>query len=223
MFSSTVSNSVPSSKRGPACLDSYIGRSLVFYAQYHEHPVNIAIHVVFVPTIFLATLILLAYIPSLRDYKEGLAPEGIPAWLDRSWDISIGNAIVALYVALYSVWDPVAGSLWAAITAIPLLIAANYVQAEVPKAWAWALGLQVLSWYMQVHPGHLIYEKRRPALTDSLIQAFLTGPLFVWLDVLFVLGYRPALKTAVKDEVRKLKAEQGMPDNSQQQGRMKAS
>lgn len=68
-------------------------------------------------------------------------------------------------------------------------------------AWAWALGLEVLSWYMQIHPGHLIFEKRRPALVDSVVQAFVTAPLFVWLDVLFMLGYRPELKAAVKAQV----------------------
>lgn len=72
-------------------------------------------------------------------------------------------------------------------------------------AWAWALGLQVLSWYMQIHPGHFVYEKRKPALIDSLFQAFSTGPLFVWLDGLFLLGYRPQLKAAVEEQVHKAK------------------
>ncbi len=41
---------------------------------------------------------------------------------------------------------------------------------QVPDAWAWALGVQVFSWYMQIHPGHGILEKRKPALLDSLVQ-----------------------------------------------------
>lgn len=61
----------------------YIGRSLVGYAQYHQHPVNIAIHVVFVPAIMFATLTLLAYLPSIQIFKEGNAPEGFPSWLGR--------------------------------------------------------------------------------------------------------------------------------------------
>ena len=68
---------------------------------------------------------------------------------------------------------------------------------QVEMAWAWAIGLQLVSWYMQIHPGHVLIEKRKPALVDSVGDAFLTGPLFVWLDVLFMLGYRPGLKAAV--------------------------
>lgn len=70
-------------KRDRDDLNGFVGRSLVFYAQYHEHPVNIAIHMVFVPTIMFSALILLAYLPSLRDFKDLPAPERLPLWLDR--------------------------------------------------------------------------------------------------------------------------------------------
>lgn len=70
-------------KRDRVNLDGFIGRSLVFYAQYHQHPVNITIHIIFVPTIMFASLILLAYAPSLRDFQVELAPAGLPAWLQR--------------------------------------------------------------------------------------------------------------------------------------------
>lgn len=36
-----------------------------------------------------------------------------------------------LYATLYSAWDPVAGLLWTGVTAVPMLIGANYVQSEV--------------------------------------------------------------------------------------------
>jgi uncharacterized membrane protein YGL010W len=37
-------------------------------------------------------------------------------------------------------------------------------------AWAWAVVLHVISWAMQVHLGHTVFEKRRPALLDSFFQ-----------------------------------------------------
>ncbi len=40
----------------------------------------------------------------------------------------------------------------------------------VPLAWAWALGLHVLSWIAQVYLGHTLAEKRKPALLDSFVQ-----------------------------------------------------
>lgn len=41
---------------------------------------------------------------------------------------------------------------------------------HVAHPWAWALGVHVLSWYAQIHPGHLVLEKRKPALLDSFFQ-----------------------------------------------------
>ena len=60
----------------------------------------------------------------------------------------------------------------------------------------WALGLHVASWIAQF-VGHGKYEGRAPALLDNLFQAFFLAPLFVWLEILFALGYRPELKTRV--------------------------
>ena len=41
--------------------------------------------------------------------------------------------------------------------------------------------------------GHAIYEKRKPALVDSLDQALITAPMFVLLEILFHAGYKPDL------------------------------
>ena len=60
---------------------------------------------------------------------------------------------------------------------------------------AWYAGLvHVFCWYMQLHPGHGVFEGRKTALLDSVLQAFLDAPLFVWYEVAFACGYDPALK-----------------------------
>ncbi len=41
---------------------------------------------------------------------------------------------------------------------------------HVAHAWAWALGVFVVSWYVQIHLGHMVLEERRPALLDSFFQ-----------------------------------------------------
>ena len=43
--------------------------------------------------------------------------------------------------------------------------------------------------------GHGKFEGRAPALLDNLFQAIFLAPLFVWLEMLFQLGYREELKT----------------------------
>ena len=72
---------------------------------------------------------------------------------------------------------------------------------QVDDAWKWGVGLHLLGWFMQIVPGHIVFEKRRAALLDGFIEAFLTAPLFVWMDLLFVLGYRPELKAEIDREV----------------------
>lgn len=49
--------------------------------------------------------------------------------------------------------------------------------------------------------GHGFAEKRAPALLDSLVQALLLAPLFVFMEVLFVFGYRPALKARLQKTI----------------------
>jgi uncharacterized membrane protein YGL010W len=55
--------------------------------------------------------------------------------------------------------------------------------------WKVALAIHVTGWILQFI-GHGIFEKRAPALLDSLDQALLTAPLFVLLELMFFLGYR---------------------------------
>ncbi|CAG8463618.1 8893_t:CDS:2 [Paraglomus occultum] len=60
--------------------------------------------------------------------------------------------------------------------------------------------VHVGSWISQFI-GHGFWEKRSPALKDNIAQALLLAPLFVWLEVLFAAGYRPALQKRVKAKV----------------------
>jgi len=99
-----------------------------------------------------------------------------------------------MYTGYYVALEPVAGATWAVVVGIPLWLSATAFQAaSAPHAWACALGVHVLSWYAQIHPGHLILERRRPAIMDSVFQSLVLAPLFVWIEVLFACGYRPEL------------------------------
>lgn len=73
-----------------------------------------------------------------------------------------------------------------------------------------ALIVHIASWLLQF-VGHGAFEGRAPALLDNLVQAIFLAPLFVWLEFLFKLGYRPELQTrvekAVEKEIAKFKAQ----------------
>jgi uncharacterized membrane protein YGL010W len=70
-------------------------------------------------------------------------------------------------------------------------------------AWKYALILHVLGWYMQIHPGHIILEKRRAALMDSFFQSLILAPLFVWFEFLFFLGFFPEFHRELKGRIGK--------------------
>ena len=62
--------------------------------------------------------------------------------------------------------------------------------------------MEIVSWVAQF-VGHGVYEGRAPALFDNLLQAFVLAPFFVFMEALFMLGYRPELQKRVKVEVEK--------------------
>lgn len=62
--------------------------------------------------------------------------------------------------------------------------------------------MHIVSWLLQF-VGHGAFEGRAPALLDNLVQAIFLAPLFVWLEFLFKLGYRPELQARVEKAVEK--------------------
>ena len=104
--------------------------------------------------------------------------------------------------------EPVAGALLA-----PLIVGATGYANHLTGAYGatanyWAIGINVTSWIAQFI-GHGVYEGRAPALLDNLIQAIFLAPFFVWLEILFSLGYRPELKQrldkAVESEISRFR------------------
>ncbi|GBF89468.1 DUF962 domain-containing protein [Raphidocelis subcapitata] len=176
---------------------------LAFYGAYHSHPVNKAIHFVFVPTIVWATLVWLAAAGPIAPLPAPLAAAAaqLPPWLGSGVAVNLPLLFLAAYAAFYAALDPVAGASWTLVLGAPLAATATAFQRAVPNAAWWALGVQVVSWYMQIHPGHAVFEGRKPALLDSLVQAFALAPLFVWFELLFLLGYRPRLRAELEKRV----------------------
>merc|ERR1712072_1470742 len=108
--------------------------------------------------------------------------------------------------------EPVAGGMLA-----PLLLSATAYANHLTSTYGmtanyYALGLHIFAWLAQF-VGHGIFEGRAPALLDNLVQALFLAPFFVWLEVLFFLGYRPELKarldTAVQKEIEKYRKQKG--------------
>lgn len=173
---------------------------LVFYGSYHNNRINQAIHFIFVPIIMWTVSVWLAYTPAIQTHH----------WFELVTDVDnrgylIPNASFALilgYAIYYIVLDAVAGASWAVCIGLPMWWSSEAFRDVVPGAWAWAVGIHILGWVMQIYPGHMLAEKRRPALMDSFFQSLVLAPLFVWFELLFLVGYRPLLRSEVESLVK---------------------
>ncbi|KAI9651037.1 hypothetical protein NHQ30_001074 [Ciborinia camelliae] len=203
-------------------------KQLTFYGAYHHNPTNVLIHMTCVPLI-LATSLFLVWFRTLRDFINGddvvfiltvfqqcsnsptLIP--LPSWLTiPNLPLNFSTIGSIFYSGFYILLEPVAGSIL-----LPFIIGwtafSNHILAtssNVTLANQVAGAVFVVSWIMQFI-GHGSFEKRAPALLDNLVQALVLAPFFVFMELLFIFGYRPELQkridAAVEKEIAKFKAE----------------
>lgn len=155
---------------------------LAFYRSYHMNKVNVTIHLMCIPMIYLSTLaflvpvnvgpvnmsIVIAWLYGiyyiLLDWKLGLIGCGI----------SVGFAVRAT-TYYYQTLEPGFGS----ITTLQFV---NY-----------AIAIHIASWLAQFY-GHGVHERRAPALLHNLLQALVLAPFFVLFEAAFALGFRKDLE-----------------------------
>ncbi|HYF58986.1 MAG TPA: Mpo1-like protein [Burkholderiaceae bacterium] len=156
---------------------------LAGYAAYHRDRRNIVTHLVGIPVIVLAVVVLLSR-PVLAD--AGGVPV-TPALL-------VSAAACAYWLAL----DRPLGAVMVAAVLAMLAIAAPIAAASTGVWLGWGLGLFVAGWIVQF-VGHW-YEGRKPAFLDDVV-GLLIGPLFVAAEVAFALGARRALQAEIERRV----------------------
>ncbi len=133
----------------------------------------------------------------------------LPEWLPFAQYIVPNAALIGYiaYAGYYLTLDIVA-ALVADTVLFLLLVAANvFFQMFGAVAWKYALVVHVLGWYMQIHPGHMVFEKRKPALLDSFFQSLCLAPLFVFFEVVFFLGLRKDLYNKVQVAIKARQAQ----------------
>lgn len=106
-----------------------------------------------------------------------------------------------MYCVLYVLLEPVAGSVFAVLLLASTSYANHLNDIHGVTASYWAAGVNVFCWIAQF-VGHGVFEGRAPALLDNLFQAVFLAPLFVWLELLFTMGYRPELKSRLDEAIR---------------------
>jgi uncharacterized membrane protein YGL010W len=185
-------------------------KQVTFYLSYHDNKVNQWIHFACIWQIFVSALCMFA---SLEAFAE--APSLLQALPFGQYLLLNPSCVLAgVYMAWYILLDHVAGSIGAMLVFGCYLFANFFVQDYAPAnfevpGWQVALGVHCFAWIMQFI-GHGVFERRKPALFDSLDQALVTAPMFVLLEALFAFGYRPDLykrvSAAAKENIKAFRA-----------------
>jgi uncharacterized membrane protein YGL010W len=134
----------------------------------------------------------------------------LPSWLTvPNLPLNLATIATILYSGFYILLEPVAGSILAPILFSITAYAKHLTDKGSSLTGRTALAVHIVSWIAQFI-GHGAFEHRAPALLDNLIGAGVLAPFFVWMEVLFKLGYRPELaarvEVMVQKEIAKFKA-----------------
>lgn len=182
--------------------------ALAFYGVYHQKTWNQIIHFFCVPVI-LWTLLVVAVHSTLSNTViliPGMPPHHL-SWLDL-WGF--------LFAFFYFRIDTVGALLFAPVLYVMLRTAVTWAQKDQQcyyqetEGVRWfgtgqlvlaAIGLHFLSWYLQIHPGHLILEGAKPAGASDLGAALTTAPLFAFYEGIWALGLRTGLQQRVLEQV----------------------
>eukprot|EP00049_Salpingoeca_infusionum_P010367 m.176531 g.176531 ORF g.176531 m.176531 type:complete len:198 (+) comp14628_c0_seq1:449-1042(+) len=178
---------------------SFLESQIGFYAQYHHNTANFVIHVFGVP------LLLWSAICLLSDFDVAPVPDFLAPLYSaigfESHDFTVGSIACLVYALGYIAMEPVAGSL-GAIMMFFFDVTARELILEWEDAMIFAAILQVVCWAVQFF-GHFVFEKRAPALFDSLFQSIYMAPLFVIMELMFLVGYKPELAKRIYDNAER--------------------
>ena len=158
-------------------MDSFFARQLATYASYHRDERNRATHFIGIPAIVFSILVPLALV-----HVAG---------------VSLAFIVGALAVIGWVALDRLIGFAML-IVMLPMWLIAEWIARDYGSTTAWTVFaiFFIGGWVFQL-VGH-VWEGRRPALADNLLQAFI-GPMFIMAEVLMALGLKQELKAAIDD------------------------
>ena len=142
--------------------------ALEFYNDYHQNTINKIIHMIFIPMIVLSVRILLS------EFYIGQPFFNWPG-LTSKIKFGIGRLLSHIYCIYYFTYGWYQG-LVMLVYFTWIEAAYYYIHDNIQRKYFLAFCMFALGWTMQFI-GHAI-EGRKPALFDSLSQAFTAAPLF---------------------------------------------
>jgi uncharacterized membrane protein YGL010W len=163
---------------------------LTGYAASHQHPVNIFVHMIGIPTIMLGVLIPLSWF--------GVELGG--------WTITLAHAVLVGFFLFYLSLDALFAVVFLVCGYALTLLAAWIASHSMPVAGTTA-AILFFGGYLAQFIGHAI-EKSMPVLVKHPIQANLAAPFFTVVELFKILGLRDELFLEVQQQIEARRQEQ---------------
>ncbi len=159
------------------------------YAASHQHPFNILVHMMGIPTIMLGVLIPLSW-----------------ANIDVSgYSISLAHLVVLAFFSFYMTLDRLFAAVFL-VAAYGLTVLATDIGMK-PVAVSGAIAaIAFFGGYAAQFIGHAV-EKSMPVLVKNPIQANLAAPFFTIVEMFKILGLRDELFDEVQTRIAEFRQE----------------
>jgi len=158
---------------------------MAMYSAYHRNGLNQLTHHIGVPMIVFSVLVILSTI-TVAQFDTG--------------PLTLAAVLMGLLLLFYVLSAPLVGVIAAFLYGFLMYVAETVSLMESPSAMQSFLTLFIVGWAIQF-TGH-IFEKRKPALFDNLMQIFM-APSFLIAELLFMLGLEQALKAEIEERMPK--------------------
>lgn len=163
-------------------MNPFFVEQMAMYSAYHRDARNRATHFIGIPAIVFALFMPLGWVP-LAELWGGEA-------------VITAATVLWFGTGLFYLWlDRTIGGLMMLVSFVLLLLAERIAPAAGTTGWILFAVFFVGGWVFQL-VGH-VFEGRRPALADNLLQA-LIGPMFLVAETIFAAGLKADLHAAVE-------------------------
>jgi uncharacterized membrane protein YGL010W len=168
--------------------DGKLMAMLTGYAASHQHPFNVFVHLIGIPTIMFGVLVPLSWIGiDVRGFSFNLAHAAVLAFFLFYLSLDVLFAVVFLVFAMLLAY--VAGM----VGAMPFKLSATTAAAAF------------FGGYAAQFIGHAV-ERSMPVLVRHPVQANLAAPFFQIVEVFKLLGLRDALFSEVQRQIESERA-----------------
>ncbi|MEM9402950.1 MAG: Mpo1-like protein [Pseudomonadota bacterium] len=170
--------------------DSKLMDMLTGYAAAHQHPFNVFMHMVGIPTIMFGALIPMTW---LTFDVAGVS-------------FSLAHIVMAGFFAFYLTLDVLFAVVFLIVAFLITLLATQVGQAPLAVSGSVA-ALTFFGGYAGQFIGHYV-ERSMPVLVKHPIQANLAAPFFTVVELFKITGLRPELFNAVQAQIARQREEE---------------